>query len=128
MNIAIASGKGGTGKTTLAVNLASFINSFIANNNGGVVLVDLDVEEPNSGLFFSMDLVNKKESNSEWFHNGLKRSVHCVENADRFASLMPLLNCQRLYCCFQTFAIRVLPVLTYVRNRHYLWPNEKLGY
>ncbi len=46
MNVAIASGKGGTGKTTLATNLALFMAEA-----GPVVLVDLDVEEPNSGLF-----------------------------------------------------------------------------
>jgi len=46
LKIAIASGKGGTGKTTLATNLASFIAEEYK-----VVLVDLDVEEPNSGLF-----------------------------------------------------------------------------
>ena len=48
MKIAIASGKGGTGKTTLAVNLASFLSE---NADRKVILVDLDVEEPNSGLF-----------------------------------------------------------------------------
>jgi MinD superfamily P-loop ATPase len=53
--IAIASGKGGTGKTTLASNLAAFI----AENNQ-VALVDLDVEEPNSGLFFSGTLNNEQ--------------------------------------------------------------------
>ncbi|WP_245526146.1 nucleotide-binding protein [Archaeoglobus profundus] len=42
VKIAIASGKGGTGKTTLAVNLAYF---------NGVDLFDLDVEEPNCHLF-----------------------------------------------------------------------------
>ena len=52
MKIAIASGKGGTGKTTLSTNLASFL----AENNN-VVLVDLDVEEPNSGLFLKSELV-----------------------------------------------------------------------
>jgi MinD superfamily P-loop ATPase len=46
MKIAIASGKGGTGKTTLSVNLASFLAEQEA-----VVLADLDVEEPNSALF-----------------------------------------------------------------------------
>ena len=46
MKIAIASGKGGTGKTTLATNLASFLSE-----SREIVLVDLDVEEPNSGLF-----------------------------------------------------------------------------
>ncbi len=51
MKIAIASGKGGTGKTTLAVNLASFLSREVLNENQKIVLVDLDVEEPNSGLF-----------------------------------------------------------------------------
>ncbi|MBN2278981.1 MAG: ATP-binding protein [Candidatus Marinimicrobia bacterium] len=46
MKIAIASGKGGTGKTTLSTNLAHYLATA-----GNVVLTDLDVEEPNSGLF-----------------------------------------------------------------------------
>jgi MinD superfamily P-loop ATPase len=46
MKVAIASGKGGTGKTTLATNLAAFLAE-----SAPVVLVDLDVEEPNAGLF-----------------------------------------------------------------------------
>ncbi|MBP7310012.1 MAG: ATP-binding protein [Candidatus Cloacimonetes bacterium] len=48
MKIAIASGKGGTGKTTLAVNLA-----LRAAETQATLLIDLDVEEPNSGLFLS---------------------------------------------------------------------------
>ena len=51
MKIAIASGKGGTGKTTVAVNLASLLRNEMPEEQ--VALVDLDVEEPNSGLFFS---------------------------------------------------------------------------
>ena len=44
MKIAIASGKGGTGKTTLAVNLASYIAEEKKNLNvQEVVLVDMDV-------------------------------------------------------------------------------------
>jgi MinD superfamily P-loop ATPase len=46
MIIAIASGKGGTGKTTVAVNLALSIDSCI--------LVDCDVEEPNLNLFLGI--------------------------------------------------------------------------
>lgn len=61
MDIAVASGKGGTGKTTLTVNLASFFNSNLANQNDEVVLIDLDVEEPNAGLFISGELVHKEE-------------------------------------------------------------------
>lgn len=46
MRLAIASGKGGTGKTTLAVNLAKYLAA-----SHSTLLVDLDVEEPNSGIF-----------------------------------------------------------------------------
>ncbi len=44
MKIAILSGKGGTGKTLLSVNLASL--------NDDAVYADCDVEEPNGHLFF----------------------------------------------------------------------------
>lgn len=44
MRIAVASGKGGTGKTTIAVSLA-------LSAPGNVQLLDCDVEEPNSGIF-----------------------------------------------------------------------------
>ena len=46
MRIAVASGKGGTGKTTIAVSLA-------LSAPGRVQLLDCDVEEPNAGLFLS---------------------------------------------------------------------------
>jgi MinD superfamily P-loop ATPase len=46
LKIAIASGKGGTGKTMLAVNLASLLS-----RSSETLLVDLDVEEPNDALF-----------------------------------------------------------------------------
>mgnify|MGYP000499625650 CR=1 FL=1 len=49
--ITIASGKGGTGKTTISVNLAAFL----ATQNTQVVLADADVEEPNSALFSKPD-------------------------------------------------------------------------
>lgn len=56
MRIAVASGKGGTGKTTVAVNLA-----YLAAKSGrSVVYADCDVEEPNGHLFlqpaFSQEL------------------------------------------------------------------------
>ncbi len=62
MDVAIASGKGGTGKTTVAVNLASYIcNCFSKQVNNEVVLVDLDVEEPNSGIFLNAKEISRKD-------------------------------------------------------------------
>jgi MinD superfamily P-loop ATPase len=49
MRIAVASGKGGTGKTTIAANLAALL----ATIEHGVTYADCDVEEPNGHLFFA---------------------------------------------------------------------------
>lgn len=53
MKIAIASGKGGTGKTTVAVNLALSL--------GNAQLLDCDVEEPNCNLFLGFDLEKQED-------------------------------------------------------------------
>ncbi|HOI55264.1 MAG TPA: ATP-binding protein [Phycisphaerae bacterium] len=52
MRIAVASGKGGTGKTTVATNLA-----MTASRRGKrVVYLDCDVEEPNGALFLKPEI------------------------------------------------------------------------
>jgi len=48
MKIAIASGKGGAGKTSLSTNLCALLAG-----STDVVLADLDVEEPDSAIFFN---------------------------------------------------------------------------
>jgi len=53
MIIAIASGKGGTGKTTVAVNLA-------ITARGSVRLLDCDVEEPNCHIFLKPEIRNRE--------------------------------------------------------------------
>lgn len=59
MKIAVASGKGGTGKTTVSVNLYHAIGKYFDKN---IRLVDCDVEEPNDVIFFKdLKLVEKKE-------------------------------------------------------------------
>ena len=52
MKIAIASGKGGTGKTTIATNLACSI----AHMGKTVQYLDCDVEEPNGHIFLKPDI------------------------------------------------------------------------
>lgn len=55
MIISIASGKGGTGKTTVATNLALSI--------GNVQFIDCDVEEPNANIFIKTKLSNREDVN-----------------------------------------------------------------
>jgi MinD superfamily P-loop ATPase len=56
MRIAIASGKGGTGKTTVATNLA-----WVAARNGhSVAYLDCDVEEPNGHLFLKPEISSSR--------------------------------------------------------------------
>ena len=50
MHIVVASGKGGTGKTLVAANLA-----FVLSQEKEVTLEDCDVEEPNLHLYFPSD-------------------------------------------------------------------------
>ncbi len=54
MIISIASGKGGTGKTTVATNLAASLKN-------EVTLLDCDVEEPNAHLFIN-PVIDEKET------------------------------------------------------------------
>ena len=49
MIISVASGKGGTGKTTIATNLAVSLESKRQ-------ILDCDVEEPNAHLFIHPDI------------------------------------------------------------------------
>lgn len=55
MKIAVASGKGGTGKTFVTVNLARSYDK-------PILVLDCDVEEPNSNLFLKGDLVSERRS------------------------------------------------------------------
>lgn len=57
MKIAIASGKGGTGKSTVATNLAYILSKKYSD----VALLDCDVEEPNCHIFLKPEITHTQK-------------------------------------------------------------------
>ena len=119
MKIAIASGKGGTGKTTLAVNLASFIAQR-STDDRKVVLVDMDVEEPNSGLFVKGKLIKselKYRMVPEWIEEKCTFCKKCANvcnfNALAYIGVSVLIFpelCHSCYACSELCPENALPM------------------
>jgi len=87
MIITIASGKGGTGKTTVAVNMAAAL-ARRGNTQEEVRLLDCDVEEPNDHLFVNPRFcvredvqVQRPEWNAELCTGCMKCQKACNYNA-----------------------------------------------
>jgi len=73
MRLAVASGKGGTGKTTVATNLA-----FVAAQRGRrVAYLDCDVEEPNGAIFLKPDLADDRPVGSAVPKVDLDKCIDC---------------------------------------------------
>ncbi|MCD6234988.1 MAG: (4Fe-4S)-binding protein [Candidatus Neomarinimicrobiota bacterium] len=86
MNLAIVSGKGGTGKTTLASNLAAYLS-----RQRDVRLLDADAEEPNAVLFFRADIhrdVAVSVMVPEILHEKCTRCRKCVDICEYNALMM----------------------------------------
>ncbi len=106
MKIAIASGKGGTGKTTLATNLAS-----VWAETDNVALADLDVEEPNGRLFLAAELIENKTINKQapqWDsgkcrHSGICKTVCNFNSIIRMGSELIVIPelCHSCYACVE---------------------------
>lgn len=77
MKIAVASGKGGTGKTTVSTALAlSFSES------SQCLLADCDVEEPNCELLLNLDEVSERTSFIPFFEFDKEQCVGCGKCKD----------------------------------------------
>ena len=135
--IAIASGKGGTGKTTLTVNLAKML----AENNrfSKIYVCDLDVEEPNSGLFLKGDLIHEETKYRmipEWKEDKCtfcKRSANvCEFNALAYLGFSVLIFpelCHSCYACSELCPEDALPMVQHRMGqlKHYKI-SEKLEF
>ena len=116
MKIAIASGKGGTGKTTLSTNLASYFAE-----KGEVILADLDVEEPNSGLFIKGEFVYKEDKYKmipEWEQEKCTLCGLC-QDVCNFHAVIQLMDqimvfpelCHSCYACSELCPTNALPMV-----------------
>jgi len=116
MKIAIASGKGGTGKTTLSTNLASFLSQ-----TNKVVLTDLDVEEPNSALFLKTELIHEEDKFKmipEWNKTDCTLCGNCQDVCNYHAVIkivdmimvFPEL-CHSCYACSELCPTNSLPMI-----------------
>jgi MinD superfamily P-loop ATPase len=72
MIVAVASGKGGTGKTTIATNLAVSLKDTLP-----VRLLDCDTEEPNAHLFIDLEKIPPKEFLERWILLHLRQMEFC---------------------------------------------------
>jgi MinD superfamily P-loop ATPase len=99
MIISIASGKGGTGKTTVAVNLVLSLQN--------VQFLDCDVEEPNAHLFLKPHITDKKIAFIPVPEVNASKCTYCG-------------LCQRV-CAYH--AIVVLPAINGAKGNLMIFPN-----
>ncbi len=117
IDIVVASGKGGTGKTTVSTNLAALLAE-----HDPVVLVDLDVEEPNSGPFIKGAIERSRKVRNtmipEWKPDpctlcGLCQQVcnfHAVIRLGKEIMIFPEL-CHGCYACSELCPVAALPMI-----------------
>jgi MinD superfamily P-loop ATPase len=74
MIISVASGKGGTGKTTIATNLALSIEN--------CQFIDCDVEEPNANIFLKTKIDNSKDVKVSFPNIDKKKCDYCGKCSD----------------------------------------------
>jgi len=116
MIITIASGKGGTGKTTISSNLSFYLSE----KGRDIVLADLDVEEPNSSLFVKGEKILSKVAYTMkpvWEEENCKLCGKCAEVCN-FNAILALPKgiltfpelCHSCYACSELCPTDSLPM------------------
>jgi len=133
MKIAVASGKGGTGKTTISTNLASYIA-----RKKKVILADLDVEEPNSGLFVTGRLIRKEDKFKQvpsWIEDSCTLCGNCQEvcNYNAVIQLGPTILvfpqlCHGCFACSELCPSSALPMVPQKMGELQHFENGKLSF
>ncbi|MGE4541972.1 MAG: P-loop NTPase [Bacteroidales bacterium] len=116
--LAIASGKGGTGKTLLSTNLADYLAQKQA-----VLLADLDVEEPNDALFFHAEnkvLTPQYKMIPNWQSDRCTLCGDCTRHCKfhaviRLGEFITVFNelCHSCYACSDLCPEQALPMKPY---------------
>ncbi len=131
--LAIASGKGGTGKTMLATNLAAM---FAAEKD--VLLVDLDTEEPNDALFLPIQPQQELQQFKmipEWIEENCTLCGICTEvcNFNAIARLADYIVvfeelCHSCYACSGLCPEEALPMKPRPMGITNIGTSEKLQF
>lgn len=114
--IAIASGKGGTGKTTVSVNLAAMLSE-----KHHVLLCDMDVEEPDASLFLNPLIAEEKityRNTPQWDEEKCTLCGKCQQNCN-FNAIIRLADqimvfpelCHSCYACSELCPENALPMV-----------------
>ena len=111
MNIAILSGKGGTGKTLVSTNLAMYMN---AN------YIDTDVEEPNGFIFLKPNIINTKNIEVDIPYIEQQKCIKCFKCIE--------------FCKFNSLAKTKREILVFEKLCHscggckLVCPNDAINY
>ncbi len=133
IKIAIASGKGGTGKTMLSTNLAAY-----SSRISPTLLTDLDVEEPDDFIFIKgeiIKIVDQFKMIPEWIENkcsicGICRNTckyHAIIQLGNFITVFNEL-CHSCYACSELCPNQALPMLKHKMGETKILKNNMLTF
>jgi MinD superfamily P-loop ATPase len=131
MKIAIASGKGGTGKTLISTNLTKYLSE-----KRSVILADIDVEEPNTNLFIKGKPINTTKQFRmvpQWYKDKCILCGECQANC-KFNAIMQMIDvinvfeelCHGCYACSGLCPTTALPMVEYPTGETVEYQSDSL--